>query len=414
MDIARAPKRKTGRMLAIGAGVLALVAITVALTNLEPRARAADRASLLIDSVSRGEMVRSVRAPGTLVPERIVIISAVTAGRVEELPLRPGVTVTAETVIATLSNPDVELQRLEAERQLTSAEAQYLTLRTQLETQRMSQESALAAMRTQFNEAARQKRLFDSLDARGLASTNEVQAASDRMRELSERVQLEERQLSILLSSVDEQLALQRAQIERMRAIRDFNDERVASMRVTAGEAGVLTELPLELGQWVVPGERLARVAQPGELMAVLRVPATQARDVVQGQNATIDTRNGIIQGHVMRVDPVVQNGTVTVEVALDGELPQGARADLSVDGVIELQRLEDVLYVQRPYYGQADGTVSMFRLEPDGKHAIKVPVALGASSVSVIEVKSGLQVGDRVIVSDMSQFDDVERVRLQ
>jgi len=401
-------------MLAIGAGVLALVAITVALTNLEPRARAADRASLLIDSVSRGEMVRSVRAPGTLVPERIVIISAVTAGRVEELPLRPGVTVTAETVIATLSNPDVELQRLEAERQLTSAEAQYLTLRTQLETQRMSQESALAAMRTQFNEAARQKRLFDSLDARGLASTNEVQAASDRMRELSERVQLEERQLSILLSSVDEQLALQRAQIERMRAIRDFNDERVASMRVTAGEAGVLTELPLELGQWVVPGERLARVAQPGELMAVLRVPATQARDVVQGQNATIDTRNGIIQGHVMRVDPVVQNGTVTVEVALDGELPQGARADLSVDGVIELQRLEDVLYVQRPYYGQADGTVSMFRLEPDGKHAIKVPVALGASSVSVIEVKSGLQVGDRVIVSDMSQFDDVERVRLQ
>lgn len=414
MDIARAPRKKTGRNVAIAAGVLALIAITVALTKLEPRAMSADRASLLIDSVSRGEMVRSVRAPGTLVPERIVIISAVTAGRVEELPLRPGVTVTPETVIARLSNPDVELERLEAERQLTQAEASYLTLRTQLETQRMTQESALAALRTQYNEAVRQKALFDSLDARGLASTNEVQAAADRMTELRERVELEERQLQVIIGSVDDQLALQRAQIERMRAIKEFNDRRVASMRVTAGEAGVLTELPLELGQWVVPGERLARVAQPGELMAVLRVPATQARDVVQGQSATIDTRNGVIPGHVMRVDPVVQNGTVTVEVALDGELPQGARADLSVDGVIELQRLDDVLYVQRPYYGQADGTVSMFRLEPDGKHAVKVPVTLGASSVSVIEVKAGLQRGDRVIVSDMSAYDGVDRIRLQ
>lgn len=414
MDIKRPPKKKTGRYVAIAGGVLALVLVTVALARLEPRAPSVDRATLLIDSVSRGEMVRSVRAPGTLVPERIVIISAVTAGRVESLPLRPGVTVTPETVIATLSNPEVELERLDAQRQLTAAEATYITLRTQLETQRLAQQAAVAALRTQYNDALRQKALFDSLDARNLASAHEVQTAHDRAVELRQRLELEEKQLEVLESSIEEQLELQRAQIERLRAIKEFNDRRVASMRVTAGEAGVLTELPLELGQWVVPGERLARVAQPGELMAVLRVPETQARDVVQGQPAMIDTRNGIVPGHVMRVDPVVQNGTVTVEVALDGELPRGARADLSVDGVIELQRLEDVLYVSRPFYGQAESTIGMFKLEPDGKHAVRVPVTLGASSVNVIEVKSGLQQGDRVIVSDMSQFDQVERVRLQ
>lgn len=411
MDIERAPRKKTGRNLAIGAGVLALILSTVALYRLEPRAPTADRATLIIDEVKRGEMVRNVRAPGTLVPERIVIISAVTAGRVEELPLRPGVTVTPETVIATLSNPDVELQRLEAQRQLTAAEGQYLTLRMQLESQRMSQRAQIAALRTQFNEAQRQKAVFDSL--KDLASRNEIQAAADLLSELRERLTLEEQQLATLEGSSDEQLALQLAQIERMRAIKEFNDTRVESMRVTAGEAGVLTELPLELGQWVVPGERLARVAQPGELMAVLRVPATQAPDVVQGQEATIDTRNGIVQGHVMRVDPVVQGGTVTVEVALHGDLPPGTRADLSVDGVIELQRLTDVLYVHRPYYGQPESTISMYRLEPDGRHAIRIPVSLGASSTSVIEVRSGLEVGDRVIVSDMSQFD-VERVRVQ
>lgn len=411
MDIERAPRKKTGRNIAIGAGILVLILSTVALYRMEPRAPSADRATLIIDEVERGEMVRNVRAPGTLVPERIVIISAVTAGRVEELPLRPGVTVTPETVIATLSNPDVELQRLEAQRQLTAAEGQYLSLRMQLGSQRMTQRAQIAALRTQYNEAQRQKVLFDSL--KDLASRNEIQAAEDLLNELRERLELEEQQLATLEGSIEDQLALQRAQIERMRAIKEFNDSRVESMRVTAGEAGVLTELPLELGQWVVPGERLARVAQPGELMAVLRVPATQAPDVVQGQEATIDTRNGIVQGHVMRVDPVVQGGTVTVEVALHGDLPPGTRADLSVDGVIELQRLSDVLYVSRPFYGQPESTISMYRLEPDGRHAVRVPVTLGASSTSVIEVRSGLSVGDQVIVSDMSQFD-VERVRIQ
>ncbi len=414
MDIERAPKTKTGRNIAIAGGATALVLATVALSQLEPRAPSVDRASLLTDSVTRGEMVREVRAPGTLVPERVMIISAVTAGRVEELPLRPGVDVTSQTVLAVLSNPDVELQRLDAQRQVTGAESQYLTLRTQLETQRMAQTSQIVALRTQYRDAVRQQTVFDSLARRNFVSTNELAGARDRAAELKERLDLEQRQLRVLESTYDEQLALQRAQVERLRAISEFHHNRVRSMQVLAGESGALTEMPLELGQWVVPGQMLARVAQPGRLKAVLRVPDTQARDIVVGQRAKVDTRNGIIEGRVMRIDPIVQGGTVTVEVSLAGELPRGARPDLNIDGVIEIERLEDVLSVARPFYGQAESTIGMFRLEPDGDHAVRVPVTLGASSVNRIQVKAGLQRGDRVIVSDMQSYNTVDRVRIK
>ncbi len=414
MDIKRAPQKKTGRNIAIAGGVAALVLATGALSQLEPRAPSVERASLLTDSVTRGEMVREVRAPGTLVPERVMIISAVTAGRVEELPLRPGVNVGSETVLAVLSNPEVELQRLDAQRQVTAAESQYLSLRTQLETGRMAQTAQIATLRTQYRDAVRQQLVFDSLATRKLVSTNELMGARDRAAELKERLALEEQQLRVLESTYEEQLALQRAQVDRLRAISDFNDTRVRSMQVRAGESGALTEMPLDLGQWVVPGQMLARVAQPGRLKAVLRVPDTQARDIVVGQRAKVDTRNGIIEGQVMRIDPIVQGGTVTVEVSLSGELPRGARPDLNIDGVIEIERLEDVLSVARPFYGQAESTIGMFRLEPDGKHAVRVQVTLGASSVNRIQVKAGLQRGDQVIVSDMQSHESVDRVRIQ
>lgn len=395
---------------------MALLLMTLALSRLEPRAPSVDRATLWIDSVSRGTMVREVRAPGTLVPERMVIISALTAGRVEALPLRPGVTVEPNTVIAVLTNPDVQLQLLEAQRQLGGAESQLITLRASLAQQRLQKESTIRQMESDYNRADRDLATLIALDSvrKGLAAPNEIAAARDLARSLEKRLGYEREQLTILEQSVQAQVAQAERQVEQMRSILEFNQERIASMQVRAGEAGVLQELPLELGQWVTPGQRLARVAQPGQLKAVLQVPQTQAKDVVLGQKTKIDTRNGIVPGTVMRVDPIVQNGTVTVEVALGGELPAGARADLSVDGTIEIERLENVLYTGRPGSGQPEGTIGLFRLDPDGTHATRVSVKLGRASVSTVEIAQGLQQGDRVIISDMSQWDNVDRVRLK
>lgn len=416
VDVARKPRSKRGRYLLAGGGVAALLLMTLALSRLEPRAPTVDRATLWIDSVARGTMVREVRAPGTLVPERMVIISALTAGRVEALPLRPGVTVDANTVLATLTNPDVQLQLLEAQRQLGSAESQLISLRASLAQQRLQRESAIRQMESDYNRAERDLRTQLALDSvrKGLAAPNELAAARDLAESLGKRLGYERDQLEILDQSVDAQVRQAEQQVNQMRSIVVFNQDRLASMQVRAGEDGVLQELPLELGQWVTPGQRLARVAQPGQLKAVLRVPETQAKDIVVGQKTKIDTRNGIVPGSVIRIDPIVQNGTVTVEVALEGKLPAGARADLSVDGTIEIERLDDVLYVGRPGYGQPESTVGLFRLDPDGVHATRVSVKLGRASVSTIEVVQGLQSGDKVIISDMSQWDQVDRVRLK
>lgn len=398
----------------IAGGVIALVVTTVALSNLEARPQGAARAEMWIDSVVRGEMVRQVRAPGTLVPEQMRYVAAVTAGRVEERPLRPGSPVTKNTVILVLSNPEVQLEALQAQRNLTQAEQDFVTLRTTLESNRLNQQGQVAQVRSLKAQAEREAAVMEGLDAKGLSSRNEVQRSKDAAAELQVRLTVEEKRLALLDGALGEQLEKARANVERLRAIARFQNERVASMRVLAGEDGVLQSLNWELGQWVNPGEELARVAQPGKLKAVLRVPETQVKDVVLGQRAQIDTRNGIINGRVMRVDPVSQNATVTVEVALEGELPQGARTDLSVDGVIELERLTDVLYVARPAYGQPETTVGLFKVSADGKTAERVSVKLGRASVSTIEVQAGLQPGDSVIVSDMTRFDNVDKIRIE
>jgi len=414
VDIKREPPKKTKRNLLIAGGVVAVVATTIALSNLEARPPGVSRSELMIDSVVKGTMVRQVRAPGTLVPENIRYVAAVTAGRVEARPLRPGSAVTASTILLELSNPEVQLQALEAQRQLTQAEQDLVTLRTSLETNRLNQASQVAQMKTLRANAMRDASVIEGLDKKGLSSTNEVARAKDALVELETRLDLEQKRLDILTNAMTEQLSKARANLEQMRAVARFQQERVATMRVTAGLDGELQTLPLELGQWVVPGQVLATVAQPGRLKAVLRVPETQAKDIVVGQVTSIDTRNGVVPGKVMRVDPISTNGTVTVEVALEGELPRGARADLSVDGVIELERLESILYVGRPAYGQPEQTIGIFKLEDGGKTAVRQSVKLGRASVSTIEVQQGLQQGDIVITSDMSRFDNVNKVRIQ
>lgn len=414
MDVKREPPKKTKRNVAIGAGVVALVVVTVALSNLEARPPGVSRAELWVDSVVRGTMVRQVRAPGTLVPEEMVYVAAVTAGRVEERPLRPGSPVTKNTVILVLSNPEVQLEALSAMRNLTQAEQDLVTLRTSLESNKLNQAGVVAQIKSQMAQAERDAAVMEGLDAKGLSSKNEVERARDVVRELTTRLDVEEKRLALLSNAIGEQLEKAVANVERLRAIARFQNERVESMRVLAGKDGVLQTLNWELGQWVNPGEELARVAQPGKLKAVLRVAETQVKDVALGQRAEIDTRNGIIKGSVIRIDPISQNATVTVEVGLEGELPASARTDLSVDGTIELERLSDVLYVSRPAYGQPESTVGLFKISADGKTADRVSVKLGRASVSTIEVQQGLAQGDSVIVSDMTRFDNSERIRIE
>ena len=429
MDIKREPPKKRGKYILIGVGVAVLGITTVALGNLEQRAPSVDRATLWIDSVQRGTMTRQVRAPGTLTPEHIRYVVAVTSGRVEVLPVRPGVTVTPSTLLLELSNPDVQLEMLNAQSAVTSAQQNYVTLQTTLESQRLQLETQVANARTLYGTAKRNYETMKALAAKTppLASPNEVALATEQMDEGDKRLKALEQQLKVQTDAISEQLRLARANIDRLSDILKFQQERVGSMKVPAGEAGQLLSLgngqqELQLGQWVLAGQTLATVAQPGTLKAVLRVPETQAKDVSMGQKVDIDTRaggggggSGIVKGHVSRVDPTSVNGTVTVEVLFDQEnLPPGARADLSVDGVIEIERLDNVLFVQRPAYGQAESTVGLFKLDPDGKTASRVNVKLGRSSVSTIEIVSGLQPKDKVIVSDMSQWDNVAKVRLQ
>jgi HlyD family secretion protein len=426
LDIKREPTKKRGKYFLIGGGVVVLGVTTVMLGNLEARAPSVDRATLWIDSVTRGTMVRQVRAPGTLTPERIRYVVAVTSGRVEALPIRPGVSVEPSTLLLELSNPDVQLEMLNAQSSVTNAEQQYVTLKTNLESQRLAQEGTVANARTVYGNAKREFTTFQALNEKKLASPQEVARTKDAMEEAEARLRIEEQRLKVTSESINQQLQLARANIDRLNAILKFQNDRVASMKVTAGETGQLLSLgngqqELQFGQWVLAGQTLATVAQPGKLKAVLRVPETQAKDVAVGQKVDIDTRagggganSGIVKGHVSRVDPTSVNGTVTVEVLFDQPSLPGMRADLSVDGVIEIERLDNVLYVQRPAYGQAESTVGLFKLDPDGKTASRVNVKLGRSSVSTIEIVNGLQPKDKVIVSDMSQWDNVAKVRLQ
>ncbi|MDX1566539.1 MAG: HlyD family efflux transporter periplasmic adaptor subunit [Longimicrobiales bacterium] len=417
MDIIRDPAPKKRKRWIQGiAVVVVVVAITLGIRSLEPASPSVERSTIWMDTVEHGTLTRMVRGPGTLVPEQRRWITAVTAGRVEEILSLPGTQVEAGTVFLRLTNPDVQVELLRARQQLSDAEAQLITLRSNLETQRLAQASTLAQVRTQAQEARRQHDINRTLAERNpeLVAATELARTKEAAEELTNRVDLERQRLEVLESSVQEQLDAQRTQVERLRAIVEFNQDRVASLDVTAGVSGVLAELPVEEGQWVTAGGTLARVVQPGRLKAEIRIPQTQAQDIVVGQSAMIDTRNDTIQGRVSRIDPAVQNGTVTIDVALPEELPRSARPDLSVDGTVVIEQLDDATYMGRPAYGQAESRVGIFRVTPDGEYADRITVALGRSSVNEIEVREGVQPGDVVILSDMSQWDGFDRVRLR
>jgi HlyD family secretion protein len=394
--------------------VAALAVTTVGLSRLKPAAPTVEAGTLWMDTVRQGPMVREVRGPGTLVPEQIRWVSAIAPGRVERKLVLPGARVNAGTVLLELSNPDVQIQLLQAERQLTDAQAQLVSLKTTLETQKLNQEGVVANIRSEYRDALRKAASDSSLAAQDLISSAEYARSKDKAVEYTARIAVEEQRLKIYTENIQSQLDVQQAQVARMRAIAEFQRGLVNAMVVRAGAEGVLQELPIEVGQWAISGATLAKVVQPEKLKAVLRIPETQARDVGIGQNAAIDTRNGIVNGHVIRIDPASQNGTVTVDVALDGTLPKGARPDLSVDGTLEIERLDNVLHVGRPAYGQANSTVGIFRVVPGTSEAERVRVELGRNSVNTIEIIRGLNKGDVVILSDMSRWDAVDRVKLK
>jgi len=414
MDVARAPQGKNRRyVLGAGAGVVLLLG-TVAVSRLKPAEASVERSSLVIDSVRRGDLVREVRGPGTLVPEQIRWISAVTSARVERIVAQPGQTVEPSTVLLEMSNPDVQIQALQAQQALSEAQARLVELRVQLEGARLSQEGAVAAVRTLNVSAAQERGAADTLIKQRLISRfeyNNKRAAAD---ELSTRLDLETKRLDLMTRSVASQLAVQERQIQRLQAIATFQESRVQSLTVRAGEHGVLQELSLQPGQWVDGGATMAKVVQPGQLKAVLRIGEVQAKDIAVGQSALIDTRTGIVRGHVSRMDPAAQAGTVTIDVFLDGALPAGARPDLNIDGTIQLDKMKNVLFTGRPTLGQENSVVTMFRLDPGGKTATRVSVRLGRMSANAVEIVQGLKAGDKVVLSDQSLPDNTERIRLK
>jgi len=416
VDIPRPQKNKKRKAYLYGGITLtAVVLITLAIGSLDPAAPSVSRATVFTDSVRRGTMLIQVRGPGTLVPEQIRWISALTAGRIERKLVQPGTIVEPSTILVEMSNPDVQLEALEAERQLGSAQSELANLRGSLQTQRLDQQGVIATIEAQFGEGNRAATAAESLAQRGLISTFELENARARVVELETRVAVEHERLRVMAESMKSQLATQESQVERMRAIVAFQRQRLASMKVRAGTHGVLQDLALEEGQWVLSGQTLARVVQPERLKAVLRIPEVQARDVTLGQRAFIDTRSDTIPGHVTRIDPASLNGTVSVDVSLEVDtLPRGARPDLSVDGTIEVARLDDAFFTGRPAFGQAQSTVQLFKVVDDGSAAVRVTVQLGLASVNAVQILGGLDVGDVVILSDMSQWDNVDRVRLR
>ena len=416
MDIPRPPAKKHKKYIWPGVGVLALAAVTYGVSNLEKRAPTVPRAQLWIDSVRRGELLREVSGNGTLVPENIRWISAVTSGRVEQILVRPGATVEAGTVLMILSNPDVQMEQLNAQRQLSAEEATLVNLRTSLETQRLQQEGAVASARAAYLEAKRQVEINEQL-AKGpdkLIAQADVDRARETLEDADTRYKNAQQQLALMTASIPGQLRAQEEQIQRARAIAEFQRVRTASMHVTAGAAGQLTELPLEIGQWANSGATIAKVVEPGRLKAVLRIQETQAKDLALGQTAQIDTRNGIIPGRIVRMDPASQGGMVAVDVALDGPLPPGARPDLSVDGRIEIERLPDVLFMGRPTIGQAGSTVELFRLTAGGGEAERVKVTFGQTSVNAVVITAGLNVGDKVVLSDIPNVEGQDKIRIE
>jgi len=412
------PQKKKKRIYWTTSIVVAVVLLTVVIRQLPSAAPSVEAATVWRDTVQQGTLVRQVRGPGTLVPEQMRWITAVTAGRIEQILSLPGTEVEAGDLIMRMSNPDVDMQLLQAQQQLSQAEAALAQLRTSLQTSELTQRGTVATVRTQYLDARRiyetNQRLFD--ENPDLVARADLDRSSESMEELRTRLRIEEDRLAVMERTAQEQLDAQNQQIERLEALVRFNRDRLQSMQVRVPVAGVLAplDIPLQEGQWVQSGQQLSRVVVPGRLKAEIRIPQTQAQDIVVGQQALIDTRTDTIIGQVVRIDPAVRGGTVTIDVALPPDLPPSARPDLSVDGNVIIERLEDVVFVGRPSFGQANSRVSIFRVTPDGGYAERVTVQLGASSVQEIEVKEGLMPGDVVILSDMSQWDGFDRVRLK
>lgn len=416
MDIPRPSQAKAKlrrRIILISGGVLALAAITIGLARLKPAAPTVDRSLVWIDTVKQGDMVREVRGLGTLVPEDISWIAARTQGRVERIILRPGAIVKADSVILILSNPAVEQAAADADSQLKAGEAELTNLKVQLDRSVLDAESTAASVQAEYEQDKLRAQVNSELYKDGLLASLDNQLSQVTADEAATRNTIEQKKLAFERDSVAPQLAVKEAEVDRLRAQARLRHDDLDALHVKAGMDGVLQVLPVEVGAQVEPGANLARVADPTQLKAEVRIAETQAKDVRIGQPASIDTRNGIALGHVSRIDPSVQNGTVTVDVSLNRPLPDGARPDLSVDGTIQLERLDNVVYVGRPAFGQEDTTVGIFRLDASGSYAYRTRVKLGRGSVNSIEIDDGLRPGDRVILSDMTQWDANDRIRL-
>jgi len=417
MDIARpeVKRRKTiRRYIYIGAALLVIVVVTAALSRLKPAAPSVDKSTIWTDTVKRGPMLREVRGLGTLVPETVWVIPAATEGRVEKRYLLPGTPVKANTVILDLSNPQLQQEALDAEYQLKGAQASYEQTKAQLQNQLMDKRTQAASVSSQYRTAEMTKDADERLGKLGLKAELDVRTAEVQAEELAKENDLAQQEVQTFANSITAQLAVQQSTIDQKRALYELKKSQVEQLHVRAGVDGILQELDVDVGQQVTAGAALAKVSQPTQLKASLQIAETQAKDIQIGQKASIDTHNGLIPGHVMRIDPSVANGTRTVDVKLDGELPKGAVPDLSVEGTIEIERLADVLYVGRPVHGDADSTVGLFKLVDGGSEAVRVPVEIGSESVNTVEILKGLNVGDTVILSDMSADDNYDRVELK
>ena len=423
MDVPVSPvvrkKRQRRRWLTIAGVCLLLAGATLGLARLQPAAPLVEKSSIFTDTVKRGEMLREVRGNGTLVPEDIRWIPTISAGRVERILVLPGARVQADTVLVELNNPDVEQAAFDAEWQLKGAEAELANVRVQLQTDKLTQKKAVATAEADYSNAKLDYEVANTLATNGLTPAVTLKQAKTKADELAKLLEIERERLDATADAAKAQLDVQEAKVAQLRAQLALKRKQVEALKIHAGMDGVLQRLgdpasPLQLGQQLAAGAPVARVANQAKLKAAIKIAETQAKDILSDQFAEIDSHNGVIKGHVVRVDPAVENGTVTVDVALDDPLPPGARPDLSVDGTIQLERLDNVLYVGRPTQGQSQSQTGLFKLIDNGKAAVRVPVKLGRSSVSSIEIVQGLQVGDQVILSDMAAWEKHDRLRLE
>jgi HlyD family secretion protein len=417
MDVPRVEFKKQQadkRRWQIAAAVAALVVVTVGLYRLDPAAPEVERGAIWIDTVKRGELLRQVRGPGTLVPKEVRWIAAESDGRVERVLVKPGAVVTADTILLELYNPDVVRAFDDARAGYAGAQADHAAAKVRAENEELDQRARHAQARADYESAKLQVEAEAELVATGVVSQITYKRSVLAADQLKVKLEIEAERLAKARGSVEAQLNASASRLEQARTTFKLREQQARGLKVRAGIDGVLQQLPVEEGQQVQQGMNLARVAQPDNLIAELRIPETQARDVALGQKVEVDTRNGIVEGAVLRIDPAVQGGSVQVDVELTGPMPRGARPDLSVDGTIEIERLADVLFVGRPAYGQPESTITLFKLDADGDAAIRVPVELGRSSVNLIEIRKGLAEGDQVVLSDTAQWDDHQRINIK